>query len=309
MTGMGWVFFTVAAAAMQTLRNALQRKLTKELGTLGATHVRFLFGMPFALCFLALTWWASGLPGAQINARSLAWTLMGGLSQIGATALMLAAMRQRAFVVATAYIKTEPLQIALFAYVFLGERLGWWANAAMVVATAGVLLMSWPPRPTASGSADSEAGQPDFLTRHLAAIQGITAGGLFALSAVGFRGGILALGDGSFHVRATITLATALVMQTTVLTAWLLWRHPGVMTAIVRSWRTSLLAGATGAIASQFWFYAFALQSAAAVRTLALIELLFAQVASRTLFSQRLSGREGVGLILMVIGLLALARA
>lgn len=308
MTGLGWVFFTVAAAAMQTLRNALQRKLTRQLGTLGATHVRFLFGLPFALCFLLATWWMTDLPGAQISARSMAWTLMGGLSQIGATALMLAAMRQRAFVIATAYIKTEPLQIALFAFVFLGERMGLWANVAMALATLGVLLMSWPSKAVSQSQSD-EATQEDgsFFSRHMAAFQGIAAGALFAMSAVGFRGGILALGDGPFYVRATLTLAIALVIQTTVLTAWLLWRHPGVMTAILRAWKTSLLAGATGAIASQLWFFAFALQSAAAVRTLALIELLFAQIASRTLFSQRLSPREGLGLGLMVIGLLAMA--
>ncbi|MGA2943999.1 MAG: EamA/RhaT family transporter, partial [Xanthobacteraceae bacterium] len=44
-----WIVFTVAAAFFQTLRNAMQRELTVTLGTVGATHVRFLFGFPFAL--------------------------------------------------------------------------------------------------------------------------------------------------------------------------------------------------------------------------------------------------------------------
>ena len=41
-----WIVFTVAAAFFQTLRNAMQRELTTTLGTVGATHVRFLFGFP-----------------------------------------------------------------------------------------------------------------------------------------------------------------------------------------------------------------------------------------------------------------------
>ena len=45
--------FTLLAAAGQTARNAMQRELTAALGTVGATHVRFLFGFPFALMFLA----------------------------------------------------------------------------------------------------------------------------------------------------------------------------------------------------------------------------------------------------------------
>ena len=48
-----WVVFTLLAAAGQTARNAMQRELTASLGTVGATHVRFLFGFPFALLFLA----------------------------------------------------------------------------------------------------------------------------------------------------------------------------------------------------------------------------------------------------------------
>ena len=48
-----WIPFTLLAAAGQTARNAMQRELTATLGTVGATHVRFLFGFPFALMFLA----------------------------------------------------------------------------------------------------------------------------------------------------------------------------------------------------------------------------------------------------------------
>ena len=42
-----WAVFTLIAAAAQTARNAMQRELTATLGTVGATHVRFLFGFPF----------------------------------------------------------------------------------------------------------------------------------------------------------------------------------------------------------------------------------------------------------------------
>jgi hypothetical protein len=43
-----WVACTVAAAAGQTLRNAMQHSLIGTVGTVGATHVRFLYGLPFA---------------------------------------------------------------------------------------------------------------------------------------------------------------------------------------------------------------------------------------------------------------------
>ena len=93
-----WALFTVIAAASQTVRNAAQRELTAALGTVGATHVRFLFGFPFALGFLAVVLVASGAPLPRPGAVYWAWVLDGALTQIAATALMLAAMNDRSFV-------------------------------------------------------------------------------------------------------------------------------------------------------------------------------------------------------------------
>ena len=47
-----WIPVTLWAAFAQTLRNVAQRQLTGELGTLGATLVRFLYGLPFAALWL-----------------------------------------------------------------------------------------------------------------------------------------------------------------------------------------------------------------------------------------------------------------
>ncbi|MEN9316656.1 MAG: hypothetical protein RIS35_3049 [Pseudomonadota bacterium] len=314
-----WIAFTLTAGAVQTVRNAMQRHLTERLGTIGATHVRFLFGLPFGLALLAGSWSVFGVDGLEPSWRFLAWAGGGAVAQIAATALMLATMRERSFVVATAYVKTEPVLIAIFGLLFLGERLGAQGNVGVLVATAGVMLMSWPGAATrqtarAAGSGGTPGTAPTDMPPAVSesaawlrpALYGVASGGLFALAAVGFRGGILALGDAPFHVRATTTLAASLVIQTALLTTWLLARSPGVLREILRAWRPSLVAGAAGAFASQFWFLAFSLQTAAAVRTLGLVELLYAQIASRKLFSQRLSPREAGGLAMMVVGLVLL---
>jgi len=298
-----WVACTVAAAGVQTARNAAQRSLTGRLGTVGATHVRFLFGLPFGLLFLAGLSAATGLGSLRPSWAYAGWALMGAVFQILATALMLAAMRERSFVVSIAYVKTEPLQIALFGLVFLGERLSLQASAAVLVATAGVLLMSTPAGAANAGLQSAGARVPR------AALLGVLSGAMFALSAVGFRGAILALGDGPFYLRATATLATSLAMQTALLTGWLLWRDRSVLREILRLWRPSLLAGAAGALASQLWFLAFSLQAAAAVRTVGLAEILFAQAVSQRLFAQGTSAREAAGMALMVGGVVWLLLA
>jgi drug/metabolite transporter (DMT)-like permease len=288
-----WAVFTLIAAAAQTVRNAMQRELTATLGTVGATHVRFLFGFPFALVFLAAVLIASGRPLPQPGLAYWPWMLQGALAQILATALMLAAMSERSFVVAYALIKTEPVLVAIFGLIFLGDALTLPIAAAVVIATAGVLVMSMAP------GLGAMAGSRPILI-------GIASGAMFALSAVGYRGAILSLENTSFVVAATFTLALGLVLQAAVLSLYLAVRDPAVLRAIMRAWRPSLTTGFLGALASQFWFLAFALATAVSVRTLALVEVLFAQLISSLVFKHQTTAREAAGIGLVVTGVVLL---
>src|SRR5512139_1901985 len=137
-----WAVFTLIAAAAQTARNAMQRELTATLGTVGATHVRFLFGFPFALIFLFGLLAVTGDHLPAVPSSFWPWVIGGALGQIAATALMLSAMGQRSFVVAYAYIKTEPVHVALFGLIFLGDRVSPLSAAAILIATAGVIVIS-----------------------------------------------------------------------------------------------------------------------------------------------------------------------
>jgi drug/metabolite transporter (DMT)-like permease len=285
-----WIPATIAASLLQTARNLTQRSLTDIIGVVGATQVRFLFGLPFALLFLVIVCALLGRLPPALNSATLGYTLWGALTQIAATALMLAAMRVNSFAVTTAYTKTEPVQVALFGALLLGDQLGWPKFAAIVFATIGVIVVSWKP-----GEKLSAAGLRP-------AVLGITAGAFFALSAIGFRGAILALPEGGFMIRATTILALGLFLQTVILTVYMVVADRRALMLSLRNWRRSLSAGFLGAAASQCWFIGFSLTSAANVRTLALIEVPLAQVASRRIFSENTSRREILGMAMIVIG-------
>src|SRR5437879_526724 len=81
-TGSLWALFTIIAAAAQTARNAMQRELTASLGTVGATHVRFLFGFPFALVFLIGIALVAGAPLPRPSLVFWPWVVDGALAQI-----------------------------------------------------------------------------------------------------------------------------------------------------------------------------------------------------------------------------------
>ena len=291
-----WAVFTLIAAAAQTARNAMQRELTATLGTVGATHVRFLFGFPFALVSLAGVLLVTGSALPHPGLAFWPWIFSGFLAQIAATATMLSVMGQRSFVVAYAYIKTEPVSVALFGLIFLGDKITLLSAVAILIATAGVIVISLKP------------GSGQVSTVRSTAI-GLLSGALFAMSAIGYRGAILSLHLADFVVAATFTLAVGLVLQSILLSAYLVLRDPGVLKAIFRAWRPSLFAGFMGALASQFWFLAFAIATAASVRTLALVEVLFAQGISKFIFKQPTTAREAVGIVLVVIGVALLVWA
>lgn len=282
-----WIAATVWAAFAQTIRNAAQRHLTAELGTLGATLVRFLYGLPYALLWLYFVHQYFALAFPSFNPRFFGWVLFGALSQTAATALLLRVMQERNFALGVAYSKTEILQVAVFGLAFLGDPLGWATIAAALFGTAGVVLIA-PPK----GSAFSKR----------TALLGLASGAGFALSAVGYRGAALALEGTPFLMAAAYTLVWAQFLSTLSLGGWLLARERAVLGRVFGAWKLSQLAGFMGAAASAGWFTAFALQTAAHVRTLGLLELVFSYLVSLRFFREKLSRLELVGMALLAVG-------
>jgi drug/metabolite transporter (DMT)-like permease len=294
-----WIPIVLWAALAQTVRNAAQRSLVAQAGTLGATLARFAWGLPFALLWVvALHAWNPAAPVPAFHAWYFAWLLLGAVSQLAATAFLLAAMKQRNFVIGVAYSKTDALQVALFGALFLRELPGWATLAAMALVTTGVVLLSLPAKPAGGVGAIRPTGS--------AAWWGLASGAGFAMSAVGYRGAALALPDVAPWFAGAWGVLWAQGVQTVLLGGWLAWRSPQALRATAVAWKVSTAAGAAGALASIGWFTAFALTTAANVRTLGLSEVLFSYLVSRRLMREKLSRLETLGLALVVAGLVAM---
>jgi drug/metabolite transporter (DMT)-like permease len=294
-----WIPIVLAAALAQTARNAAQRSLVAQAGTLGATLARFLYGLPFAALWVFVLHGlpATAAPVPSFHVHYFGWLMLGAAGQLAATACLLAAMKQRNFVIGVAYSKTDALQVALFATLFLRELPGWITVLAMLLATAGVVLLSVPPKAAADGvrAWTSRAGW-----------YGLASGAGFAFSAVGYRGAALQLPDTSAWLIGAWGVLWAQAAQSLVLGAWLAWRAPQSLRALATAWRVSILAGGMGALASIGWFTAFALTTAANVRTLGMVEVVFSYLVSHRLLHEKLSRVDQSGLALVGAGLLAL---
>jgi drug/metabolite transporter (DMT)-like permease len=205
-------------------------------------------------------------------------------------------MQERSFALGVAYSKTELIQVAVFGLVFLGDTLRTPTVLAVVVGTLGVLLLSPadPQRPV-------RALLSGWSTRP--ALFGLASGAGFALASVAFRGAALQLAEAPFPLAAATSLVAALTLQTLLLGGYLAVRRRSVVFAVLRHWRPSLFAGFMGAAASAGWFTAFAIETAAHVRTLGLIELVFSYAISQRFFRERFTRLERLGMALLVAGL------
>ena len=296
MAAWAWIPIVIWAAFAQTIRNATQRTLVSGLGTLAATLVRFLYGLPFAVAWLLLAYAISGTPATlpPFGLAYVGWLFLGAVAQLAATACLLMAMKERNFIVGVTFSKTEVLQVGIFASVFLQELPSVVSAIAMLVATLGVVLLSLPRKP-APGALGWSGNAARF---------GLASGACFALSSVGYRGAALQLGGVSAWLIGAWAVLLAQLLQSLLLGSWLAARKPGSMAAIAKAWRLSLLAGMMGALASIGWLTAMALRPAVDVRTLGLVEVLFSYLVSRQLFKERMSRNELAGLVLVTAGVL-----
>jgi drug/metabolite transporter (DMT)-like permease len=291
-----WIPVTIGAALAQTLRNMAQRHLTASVGTLGATLVRFLYGLPFAALWFALVRVAGAGPNPTPSVGFIGWVLLGAVCQIAATAFLLRVMAERNFTLGVAYSKSELIQVAVFGFAFLGDPVSRAAALAIALGTLGVLLLS-----PADARHPVRALLLGWTSRP--ALLGLASGAGFALAAVGYRGAALALGDARFLLAAAYTLVAAQLLQTVLLGGWLLVRDAAVLMGVLRAWRASLFAGLMGAAASAGWFTAMTIEPVAHVRTLGLIELLFSYAVSRRVFRERLTRLELAGVALLALAL------
>lgn len=292
-----WIPITLCAALFQCWRTAMQQKLRHLLSVNGAGFVRYLYGAPTALVLLVASLAVTGLPVPAPNLVFLLDCTAGGLTQILATNLLIMAFGYRNFAVGTAYSKTETAQSAIVALIVLGEVLRPIAWLGICVGLSGVITLSLAGRGMKPRELLAATVQP-------AALCGLGAGFLFALTTVFIKLANYALTGPSLFVRALFVLVVTNTLQTVMQGAYLAWREPGELRKAFTTWRTSSWVGTLSALGSACWFTAFALTDVALVRSVGQIEIVFTLLFSRFYLKERLRPGDVAGLALVVFGVL-----
>ncbi len=211
-----WIPITIGAAALQVARNAAQRSVMGGAGPWGATLVRFLFGLPFATVFAVVAWVLT--PGARAHPSAWFWLACaaGAAAQMSATAAQLVAMHRSTFALGTAMQQSGLPFALIWGATLSGDHISPLTWAGGLVASAGLAALTWP--------------RGEVVMRRGAALAGLGAGALFALSANCFRQASLTL-DPAHHVAsAFVTVMVVQAIQTVVLTGFLAARNPAALT-------------------------------------------------------------------------------
>ena len=294
-----WIPVTIAAAFFQNLRSSLQRHLKGKLSDMGATYVRFAFAWPFAVIWLAVLVLGFNLDLPQPNLAFVGWVIAGSVTQIIFTFLLIWLFSFSNFAVGTTLSNPEVLQVALLEAILLKDAVTPLAAGAIIVSSIGVLALSASKDRLPVGSMFRGLGQKSTLI-------GLASGFFLGASSVLFRGAALSLNHDSLLTSAAFTLVLATLLQTILVTIWLVTFEKGQISSVGANWRVAATGGFAGWIASICWFTAFTLQNAAYVRAVGQIELVFTFIASIFIFKERIKPIEKYGIILILVSILIL---
>ena len=289
-----WVIITILAAFSQNLRSTFQKKLQSDLSDIGATNVRFLFGLPFAIIYFLFLHNSYEVTLTSIPNKFILFTILGGVSQIIATFLLLKIFNYKNFAVGTTYSKTEPIQALFFSILILGETISYMGMIGIIIGIFGVIFISY------KSDKLSYDNKPDSKN---SIYLGLLSGALFGIAAVMFRGASLSLNLDNLLYSSGLTLLVALFIQTTLLGIYLIITDKNQILLSFDNLKDCTIVGFFGALASMCWFYAMSIQNVAYVRALGQIELVFTILMTLIYFKEKISFREIIGICFILIGI------
>ena len=291
-----WIWVTIVAAIGQTVRGTYQKKLKVPLGDLGASYVRFSYALPFAFIWMFgyVAWSGATLP--ELNIPFLLWTTAAGVTQIIFTVLLVTLFSHRSFAAGTAFSKTEVIQAVIFEAIILGYIVSLEIGVAILIGVIAVFLLS-----LAKSSLTLVNLRSSFFTRQTAI--GLASGAFLGFCTVAYRAAADALESDDLVVRASVTAAVSVLIQSILMGFWIWRRAPQQLIASIIYWRQGIIVGLSGAISTACWFIAFSLYAVGPVRAVGQIELLLVLGISFFYFGERPSIKEIFAMLLLVVSI------
>ena len=295
-----WILAAIFAAACQTGRSAFQKNMISKLGEYGAAYIRFCYALPFTT-LIWLTW--ISIPGNNIpdlSIYSIVMCLVGSIFQVLFTYVLMKVFSHKNFATGIAFSKTEVILIAGLEIILLSAAFSISIMFGIILGVISVLLLSYAKK------ADSVSKTFILLLKSIMSIGtlvGLLSGLLLAGSVVAFRVSIISV-DAPLLDKSLFISFIAIVFQTIFVGFYLFINKRNEFQAVIKYWKPSLPAGLCGTGATFGWFVAFGLTTAAEVRAVGQIELIFSILLSVLFFKEKIKKTELTGIILLGLSIL-----
>jgi len=282
---------------MQAVRTAGQKQLTSSVTPMGATLIRYVYGLPFAIVYLLIISKGEGLAqllDASVNVRFVVYALLASVAQILATYLLVKVFSFRNFTVGTSFAKTEAIQTAVFAMVFFGATLNALGWLAVAVGVLGIFIVSIP----------TKTGQWEPAN----VVLGTLSGTAFSFTSLWLREASLSLSLPVLQ-SAAVTLVFMVSVQSIMCIAFIMVKEKDQFAAINKRSRLAWFVGLTSALGSIGWFTAMTYQNPALVKSLGQIEFIFTALLTTLFFKERITAREMIGVVAIIASVILILRA
>ena len=295
-----WIFVAIFAAALQTFRSAFQKRMIPDIGKFGATYIRFIYALPFT--FLIFIFWFFFLNNEipKLNNSAIFYCFFGALCQVLFTLLLMIIFSYRNFAAGIAFSKTEVLFAALIEIFILNIVFLPIINLGIILGVFAVIFLSVAKETTNINDVLVKISKSFFT---FSTLFGVLTGLILAGSTVGYR---MAIINVEGHILdATIYLSIiAVFIQSIMMGICLYYYKRNEFRLVFQFWKKSLPAGICGSGATAGWFLAFALATAAEVRAVGQIELIFSIIISIIFFKEKVQRTEIFGICMLIISIL-----
>ena len=285
---MTWIVFTLMAAFMQAWRNAFQKQLSTTVDVYGTTLARFIFSPLFAFSYLGFLYLHQPV-NVQVHFSTKFWlyVMIGGISQIYATILMVKLFQQRNYAIGVGLAKSEAILAAIVGVIFLQAHLSVWGWVGVFIGAVAVFLLS-------TGSSRTQLSIPTLMI-------GLGSGLCFAVTSLLVREASLELTMLPFLHRAAWVLCSLISFQCMIMLLYLSLFSRHTLYAMWQRIGTTFKVSVCSFLASLGWFSAMSMQTVAIVKTLGQIEILFSLLISAFFFKEKLAPTDQLGLGLVII--------
>lgn len=295
---MTWFYLTILAVIFQTQRNLLQNNLRNKLDTIVVSWARIFYILPFlliGLCFLIVTKQDLFL---NIDIIFYAFCFGAALAQIAGTLCLVELFSCRNFVIGVTYMKTDTIQVAILALLFLSESISILGVFAILIATIGIILLT---------PLDNNLKLLDKIF-HKSAILGLGTGFFLSLTTIFMKKAmnIVQLHELNKLLPVIAVFIIYTIMQNIIYVSYESYRKSlkNTFNSIILYWKQCSMIGLFSVAGTICWLGAFSLQLVAYVKVVAQLEILLSLFISQHFLKEKNTKCEIIGISLLILSII-----